>query len=121
MATTSTAPNLYQLGQEIGGSPSFRMSGPYEDGSYRVVSPEVPEPALQAALDAHHPNPAIVPPPTPAEQQATAEDGFIAARVPAVLAKARAIVADPTGAPDFTVAERKVLNAVLLLDLARRR
>jgi hypothetical protein len=64
MAVTTVRPNLYQLGVEIGGSPSFHMVGPDSDGIYTITS-SVDEATLRAALDAHTPDPAIVPEPDP--------------------------------------------------------
>jgi hypothetical protein len=48
------------------------------------------------------------------------ELAFARQRMQAVRAKARAIMADPVNATDWTVAERKVILAALVLDLARR-
>lgn len=45
---------------------------------------------------------------------------FIKARFPIVLAKAKAILADPVDAPAFTTAESKVISAVVVLDIAKR-
>jgi hypothetical protein len=73
MATTSTRPNLYQLGTEVGGSPSFHMVGPV-DGVYTLHSSADDE-VLQAALDAHVPDHAIAPEPDPEpEPEPTAEE-----------------------------------------------
>lgn len=59
----------------------------------------------------------ILSPEQVADADATA---FIRARFPAVLAKAQAIMADPVNATDFTANERKVINAVVVLDVAKR-
>lgn len=69
MATTTKPVNLYQLGQEIGGSPGFRARGPLsEDGPEKVVtSPDVDDQALQSALDGHTADPAVQPPTPPDE------------------------------------------------------
>lgn len=52
---------------------------------------------------------------------AEAEDRALGQRAQAVVAKARAIAADPVGAPDWTAAERKLILANLVIDLAKRR
>ena len=59
---------------------------------------------------------------TPNPQRAAdiAEIAFIKAQYPTVLAKARAILANPGTAPDFTVAERKVILAVVVIDVGQR-
>lgn len=49
-----------------------------------------------------------------------AATAFIKARFPAAVAKAKAIMADPGNAPDFTAAETKVIKALCVLDLAKR-
>lgn len=69
--------------------------------------------ALKSAIDA-------APLMSVREGQDAAEMAFIRARFPAVLAKARAIMADPAGAPAFTAAESKVIQAVVVLDVAQR-
>lgn len=54
--------------------------------------------------------------PTPGE----AEEKALGQRAQGVLAKARAIIADPAGSPDWAAAERKVILAILAVDLAKR-
>lgn len=70
-ATTSKPVNLYQLGQEMGGSPSFRTVGALsEDGSEkRITSPDVDDGTLRAALDSHVADPSITPPATESEHE----------------------------------------------------
>lgn len=65
--TTTTKPvNLYQLGQEIGGSPGFRMVGPDNDDVYVIRTDDVDQAKLDAAVNAHKPDASIVfVPPTP--------------------------------------------------------
>lgn len=41
-------------------------------------------------------------------------------RLPALTAKAKAILVDPAGATDWTAAERKVILAAVVVDLAQR-
>jgi hypothetical protein len=60
------------------------------------------------------------PPQTVAQTDDDSAEAFIRARFPAVLAKAKAIMADPAGAPDLTAMETKVLKALVVLDLAKR-
>lgn len=120
-ATVNKPINLYQLGQEIGGNPPLRMVGPRPDGTSTVWADNVAQGALDAKVAAHVANPAVQPPPDPTVAQDAAESAFIAQRLPTVLGKARAIMADPTGAADFTTNERKVILAAVLLDLNQRR
>lgn len=49
-----------------------------------------------------------------------ADRGKIRAQLAARVAKARAILDDPAGAPDWTAVERKVILAATLLDLNQR-
>ena len=117
--TTTTKPvNLYQLGLEIGGNPSFRMVD--EDGTVTIRS-SAAQAALDAAVKAHVADPARVPPPSPEATQEANETQFIGARIQGVLTKARAVMADPQVSTDFTAVERKVILAALVLDLAQRR
>lgn len=48
------------------------------------------------------------------------EVAFIRTRLATVLDKAKAIRANPGSAPDFTVAEKKVIDALVVLEFARR-
>lgn len=75
MAETTTRPNFFQLRGDMGVSADtpFTMDGPDEDGVYVITSPDVDDAVLAAALDEHDPNPAIVPPPSPAEVEAAAK------------------------------------------------
>lgn len=52
---------------------------------------------------------------------AEAEGAFVGQRAAALVVKARAIMADPANAADWTAQERKVILAALALDLAQRR
>lgn len=73
MAVTATEPNLYQLGQEIGGNPAWRMLGPDDDGNYTVTAAGLEDALVQAALDAHDPDPSVVPPPSAADLEVAAK------------------------------------------------
>lgn len=116
--TVTTKPvNLYQLGQEIGGGPALRMT---DDGTTRKVRSDVAQATLDVKVKAHVADPTIVPPPDPAEVQDDADDWALRQQVASRLPKARAILADPASAPDWTANERKVILALTLLDLARR-
>lgn len=84
---------------------------PHPDG-YEVEADQ-PRATLQSAVDAA-PDAAV------REQADTADDTILRQQAASRLAKARAILADPAGSPDWTATERKVLLAALLLDLARR-
>lgn len=58
--TTTKPVNLYQLGQEIGGSPSFRM---IDSGTQRTVSTDsTSQQTLAAAIEAHTADPNLRPP-----------------------------------------------------------
>lgn len=57
----------------------------------------------------------VEPKPTPEQVEQEEQDR----RVRQVVAKARAIVADPAGSTDWTAAERKVILAVLVLRATR--
>lgn len=69
-ATTTTKPvNLYQLGQEVGGSPSFRAVGDLtSDDEKRIESEDVTDQALADAV-ANHTADWSITPPVPAEEQ----------------------------------------------------
>jgi hypothetical protein len=97
---------------EIGDLP-FEATGSW-DGTTMIVEAAKPAGQLQAAIDAA-PDPAVQ------EQVGAAERTFIKARLPGMLAKARAIMADPQNAPDFTAAEQKVIRALIVIDMAQRR
>lgn len=61
--TTTRPINLYQLGIEIGGPPSFRMR---DDGTNRTIgTDDVTQAALVAAVAAHVADAAVAPPPPP--------------------------------------------------------
>lgn len=67
--------NLYQFAQEVSGA-SLRVVGPLPDGSFTVTSDELTEQELQAALDAHVPDPEVQPPaiePEPTDAERIAE------------------------------------------------
>lgn len=57
--TVGKAINLYQLGLEMGNNPSFRMIGPYDDGT-RIISCDAD--GFEAAIGAHVADPSIVAP-----------------------------------------------------------
>lgn len=120
-ATTNKPLNLYQLGQEIGGNPALRAVGPDADGATQVRAEGVSQATLDAKIAAHTADPNVKPPPSAQETEDASVSAFIAARLPTVLDKARAIMANPGSAPDFTATERKVMDAANILDLAQRR
>lgn len=90
----------------------FEASSVTRDGATTVTA-NVAQNVLQAAVDA-------APLTSVQTAQYASELAFIRARFPAVLAKARAIMADPANAPAFTAAEQKVISAVVVLDVAQR-
>lgn len=122
--TTTTKPvNLYQLGQEIGGNPSFRRSGPDEEGISRIWS-SAAQTALDAAIAAHTADPSIVPPP-PIEEtnEATINDRLDQALTAlgnhVTRAKPATAAAQASAAYDATVLLARV--AISLVRLVRRR
>lgn len=115
--TTSTQPNLYQLAVELGNPAiGFRMVGPRADGTFVVRTDAVTQAALAAAVAAHVPNPAIVPPPTPAEQQAASEAAnrtIVDQRMTAAIADLENLIASPDVAtvPNGTLTTAQLSSA----------
>lgn len=113
-STTTTKPvNLYQLGQEIGGNPGFRMVA---DGSERTVSTDdCTQQALDTAVAAHTANPAIVAPPTPAEvaaATAAANEATIRSQIDTALATLTTTI-DAQQATFTTVAQAQTVVRAL--------
>jgi hypothetical protein len=96
-ATTQVEPNLYQLAVELGDPDiGFRMVGPdVVDGTYRLKTDAVEQGALELAIAAHLPNPAIVPPSTAQDAQRATNRGLVEQRITEALAELDAIVNYP--------------------------
>lgn len=47
-------------------------------------------------------------------------EAFIRAQLPARVAKAKAVIADPSGSPAWTAMETKVILALVVLDITKR-
>lgn len=113
--TTTKPVNLYQLGQEVGGTPAFRM---VDDGTTRRIrTTDVTQQALDTAVASHTANPAVVPPPTPgevAQAEAEANQGIVDARMAEAIADLTSLIgaAPVDTVPAGTMTTAQLSNAV---------
>lgn len=117
--TTTKTINVYQLGQELSGV-ALRVTGP--DNGVTKVDADTTQPALEAAVAAHTANPAIQPPTDPSvavNAQDVLDKTSLRNQILNREAKARAVIADPVNATDWTANERKVAIACLVLFLCK--